>query len=1051
MPGLSRSVRVLGRLAALGLCGWASARAEDAPKPAPAAVDFDRAVRPILADRCYACHGPDGHARKAELRLDVPPAAMAEGVVVAGKPGESELIARVSATDDTRMPPASSHLPLSASEVETLRRWVAEGAVYQPHWAFVPPAERVPEPAVSDPNWPASALDRFVLARLDREGLRPSPPAGRDDWLRRATFDLTGLPPTPGQADAFAADASPEAFAKAADRLLASPRFGERLALDWLDASRYADSFGYQSDEAMDVWPWRDWVVRAFNAGLPYDQFLTWQLAGDLLPNPTADQRLATAFNRLHRLTGEGGSIAEEWRNESVSDRVATFGTAVLGLTLECARCHDHKYDPLSAREYYGLGAFFNSIDEWGTYNHSEFRPTPTLAMPTPKQAGEIAALRAEVARLASNLSQVAVSREPAFREWLAGAGRTPEVPGLLGDYPLDGPPLENRVAGGKPATSGGDNGFEAGRVGRALRFSGDDPAEFAAGPARVDRSTPFSLAFWLRAEAVGPDVMVCHRSTGTDTGFNGAELTLTEGRLRFALVRFWPGNALAVRTAAALPARRWVHVGLTYDGSGSAGGVALYLDGRPAAVEVVRDCLTKDVQAPGPGFVFGERTRTAGLRGGLVDDLKVAGRILTPVEVAQLADGHSLADALARRDADALRPYYLATADPEVAKALAALRAARDWLFAVETGVFEVLTMAETPVPRPTFVLARGNYDAPKDRPVGRIVPAALPPLPPGAPRDRLGLARWVTGPSNPLTARVAVNRYWQLFFGRGLVATAENFGTQGSPPTHPELLDRLARDFVASGWDVKRFCREVVLSSTYRQSSAASAALRERDPENSLLARGPSRRLSAEAVRDAALAASGLLSERQGGPPVKPPMPPGLWKGQNPFLPEYAADAGADARRRSLYTFWRRTSPPPNMLAFDAPGREVCVVRRQPTSTPLQPLVLMNDPQFVEAAVALGASALRDGGPTTEARVVSAFRRAASRRPTDHERALLVRLYHDQLAAFRANPDEARAFLKPYGEAVGAGGDLDPAEAAASAATAGVILNLDASQTTR
>jgi hypothetical protein len=1024
-----------------------------AAPPHAAKLDYNFDIRPILSDRCFICHGPDEKKRKAKLRLDDPQVALARGAIVPGKPDESAMIERITADEENRMPPRKSNLTLSQHEIELIRRWIAEGAEYKPPWALLPLPERVPVPAVADRGWPAGPLDHFILARLEREGLKPSPPASKEDWIRRASFDLTGLPPAPADVDAFLADDSPRAFDKVVDRLLASPHFGERMALEWLDAARYADSFGYQSDADNQVWPWRDWVIEAFNENLPFDQFITWQIAGDLLLGATRKQRLATAFCRLHRMTGEGGSIPEEWRNEYVSDRVHTLATAFLGLTLECARCHDHKYDPFTMKDYYALGAFFNSVDEWGTYDSTAFRPTPTLPLPTPEQERALVAHAKEVEAREARLREVVQARASVFREWLGRADLKPDIPGLVGYYPLDRFETNHGLANlaGPKAPAGSTsaaNTLVSGKLGRALRFTGDDSADFPA-PASLDRAQPVSVSFWLQTPEVMRQGIVFHRQAGTDTGFHGMELSFDEGRLFFALIRFWPGNAIAVRTKAALPAKEWVHVAVSYDASGRAAGLRISVNGKPAAVEVVRDRLTKDVEAGGGKLTYGERFRSTGLKGGLVDELRIFGRALSGVEVAQLHDGRALADALARKDEAVLRPYYFAATDAEVAKAREELRQARQQLFAAQTRVNEIMTMEEMPAPRPAYLLRRGAYDAPKDHPVARDTPAALPPFPKDAPRNRLGLARWLTHPKHPLTARVAVNRFWQMFFCRGFVATQENFGTQGSLPSHPELLDWLARDFIASGWDVKALCRKIVLSSTYRQRSAAPAALRERDPDNVLLARGPSRRLSAETLRDAALASGGLLVDRVGGPPTKPYQPPGLWRGQNAFLPEYVPDKGEGLYRRSLYTFWRRTSPPPNMLAFDAPSREVCVVRRQATSTPLQPLVLLNDPQFVEAARALGERLLREGGPSLDEKLTYAFRRVATRRPTDRELRLLAELYGEQLALFRKDPDGAHKFLKT-GDRPPAPG-LDPIELAAAAATAGAILNLDAAVMTR
>src|SRR5262245_31532094 len=824
-------------------------------------VDYNFHVRPILSDRCFFCHGPDEKVRKAGLRLDIPEGPLKSQVIVPGKPEESELVRRITATDKKHMPPARTNLTLTEEEIGILRRWIAEGAEYKPHWAFLPLPDAVSLPAVSDPLWPARGLDHFVLARLDREKLKPSPPAPKEDWLRRVTFDLTGLPPTPQEVEAFLADDSGQAFERVVDRLLASPRFGERLAQEWLDVARYADSFGYQADGDSLVWPWRDWVIRAFNQNLPFDQFVTWQLAGDLLDHPSRDQRLATAFNRLHRMTNEGGSIPEEFRLEYVADRVQTFGTALLGLTLECSRCHDHKYDPITQRDYYGLGAFFNSIDEWGTYDSSRFLPPPTLSLPTPDQQKRLGELTAKVKDLEARLAELRRSRESAFREWLAGDDLKAEVPGLVGYYPFHKTDkttsLINEAAPDKPGSTSAANKFVPGRVGDALQFTGDDPANFPGVLGTLERDQPFTAAFWLQVPQPPQQGIVFHRQSGTDTGFHGVELSFEDGRLFFGLIRFLPGNMAAVRTKAAFPAREWVHVAVSHDGSGKAAGLRIYLNGKPADTEVIRDTLNKNLEpsighgAGSTGPSFGERFRSTGLKGGLLDELRLYDRALTAVEIAHVHDGQALTDALKRKDEGLLGDYYFGAIDAEAKKTLAELRQARQQLFAVETEVPEVMTMQELPQPLPAHVLYRGQYDTPKDR-VERNSPAALPPFPKDLPRDRLGLARWVTDPRHPLTARVTVNRFWQMFFGRGLVSTPENFGIQGALPTHPDLLDWLARDFIASGWDVKELCKTIVLSSTYRQRSASSKELRERDPDNLLLVRGPTRRLSAEMLRD-------------------------------------------------------------------------------------------------------------------------------------------------------------------------------------------------------
>ena len=1113
-PRIGRGAPLLPALLLLSsLAGFAAPRQ---PAKAPP-LSFNRDIRPILADNCFSCHGPDRSQRMAELRLDMREVAIGRGAIVPGNPEKSKLVARIFADERRRMPPVYSHKHLTAAQKELLRRWIAQGAKYEPHWAFVPLPAHVPVPPVTGQAWCRNEIDRFVLARLEREGLRPSPEADRTTWLRRVTLDLTGLPPALSDGDAFLADRSPKAYEKVVERLLASPRYGERLAAPWLDVARYADSYGYQSDQLCPTWPYRDWVVKAFNDNLRYDQFITWQLAGDLLPHATREQRLATAFNRLHRMTNEGGSVPEEWRLEGVADRVATFGTAFLGLTTECARCHDHKYDPITQRDYYALSAFFNSIDEYGLYDRADIVPTPSLLLPTPPQEQELAAAREAVSRAEQGLAKARTEREALFREWLVRQPMESSLPDLFGRFDFErfeGTKLPNLAPG---ATKHGARQDEVplveGHPGKAVQFDGENNVNFPD-LGRFTRHTPFTLAFWMRdAGTRAEPAVVFQACDGTDTGPHGYDLLIEQGRLTARLFRHWPGNALAVRTRAAVPNDSWTHVAVTYDGSSRAAGLRIYLDGQPADLEILRDRLYKGIGEH--TLVFGQRFRDRGFKGGRIDELCIFARALTALEVAQLCDGRSLADALAqtrgpaaspcpppptsgkgglrrtapgaprapgltgqsgaadlvRRDGGRqfqpalilsspspsiggggqgvgaeLRDYYFSAIDPEARRAAAALAEARRRLVAAEDASFEIAVMEEMPRPRPTYVLARGRYDAPKSEAnrVGRDVPAGIMPFPQGLRRDRLGLAQWLTRPDHPLTARVAVNRLWAIFFGRGLVETVENFGTQGQPPSHPELLDWLARDFIQSRWNVKALVKKIVLSSAYRQASALRPELRQHDPQNLLLARGPSHRLSAEAIRDTALAASGLLDDRIGGPPVSPYQPGDLWRETNSMSPAYRPSVGRDLYRRSLYTVWKRTAPMPNMTAFDVPSREVCTARRQTTSTPLQALVLLDDPQFVEAARVLGEQMLKQAGPTAAARVRFAFRRLAAREPTAAELKLLTALYEEQCWLFRKEPDEAGKLIhigdrKPDPT-------LPPGEVAAAAILAQTILSLDA-----
>jgi hypothetical protein len=837
---------------------------------AATAPDYDRDVRPILSDKCYKCHGPDAETRQADLRLDAKGGILAS-VVVPGKPDESELVARITSDDpDVRMPPPDSHLDLSAVEKETLRQWIVAGATVTEHWSFRPLPDEVPLPAVTDKAWPRQTLDQFVLAQLERRGLKPAPAAEPWRLLRRVTLDLTGLPPTPAEIEAFEAAAAKDvdaALAEAVDRLLASSAYGEHLAVDWLDSARYADSYGYQSDQLNTQWPYRDWVVRAFNDNLPYDQFLTWQLAGDLLPGATRDQVLATAFNRMPRMTNEGGSIAEEWLVENAADRVHTFGSSMLGLTLECARCHDHKFDPILTRDYYSLMAFFDSIDENGMYDNPAKTPSPSLLLPTDEQAAALEAARRDIVTAETTLATAVSEGQSRFAEWLAAAPKPDVDRDLVGYFTCDddGAKLPNGAPGATLAGSAPTAAHVDGVTGKALRLDGDSGIAFPE-LLKVDRWDGFALDFWMRDTARQPEpVVVAQRTFGTDVGYNGFDLMLEGGVLTARFYRVWPGNGIGVRATAPLAADAWQHVAVVYDGSSRAAGLKLYLDGVELPTEAVRDHLQKSASVAlfGPGHLtFGERFRDRGFRGGELDELRVYRRAISPLEVRQLHDRTAFAAAMAAPEAsrDALREYFFSALDQPARRASDVLRAARQKFVGIEDQMQEVSVMNELEHPRPTHILARGVYDAPKTPAnlVGRdTFKQILGPFPGGAPRNRLGLAQWMTDPHHPLTARVLVNRVWANFFGRGLVPTPDNFGRQGAAPSHPEMLDWLARDFVAGGWNVKRLCRQIALSAVYRQESRATPAQREQDPDNQWLARGPSRRQSAEEIRDLALAA--------------------------------------------------------------------------------------------------------------------------------------------------------------------------------------------------
>jgi hypothetical protein len=1049
-----------------------SACAPPGPRVAglPGTVDYNFHIKPILSDRCFKCHGPDDAARKAGLRLDTaegPYARLESGAraVVPGWPRRSEMVRRILSDDpEVMMPAPESHLTLSDYEKALLIQWIDQGAEWKPHWSFA----TVVKPAA--PGEGGNPIDRFVLARLRERGLSPAPEASKETLIRRVTLALTGLPPTVEEVDAFLADTSADAYARVVDRLLASPAYGERLATEWLDVARYADSHGYQDDGMRQMWPWRDWVIGAFNRNMPFDDFVTWQLAGDLLPDATPEQRLATAFNRHHMQSQEGGIVAEEYRVEYVADRINTVGTALMGVSLGCARCHDHKYDPITQREYFELFAFFNNNNEAGQIPYSGV-PSPTVILPdeATKKALDAIALELPGAERAAALDNPAF--DAGFAEWLRRGAPDSRPPSPVVHLPLDGPggTYPNAARRTEAASLGGDRDrvpeVVDGRIGLAQRLVGDSFIQLPRGVAFFDRQEPFSFGLWVRVDKAGAAGPVVARSGGPFNGFRGYTLLLeADGRLRAGLHHVAPDNSIEIETTASLVPGAWTHVVFTWDGSSRARGLRLFLDGQDAAVRVVIDNLQRSIMRSGirdnqhwgsvePLKIGGLAEAT--LQDVSVDDLRVYDTTLTPFEVRALAGAESpLAAAMARpgrstAEEAALREHYVRRVAPGYANALRALTALRRRQNDLLTDPIEVMVMRERAEPRPTFVLARGAYDAPTDR-VEPGTPAALPPFPDELPRNRLGLARWLLDPKHPLTSRVVVNRYWAQVFGRGLVPTVDDFGSQGRLPTHPELLDWLAAAFVESGWDLKALVRQMVMSATFRQTSAAGAAAREADPDNEWLARGPSYRMSAEQIRDAALHASGLLVARIGGPSVYPYQPKGLWEElaiRNATT--YTQGTGDDLYRRSLYTVWKRSTPPPSAISFDAGERMLCTVSRQRTSTPLQALILLNDPQYVEAARVLAERALRHGGASNDDRARHVFRRVTSRAPSPTELSSLTALYRDARVRFAGDRPAALALRRAGEQAIDT--TLEPVEVAAWTVVTSTILNLDEAVHTR
>jgi hypothetical protein len=1038
MRASARAARGLVLVVASGLVAASGSTRGESPRR----VDFRRDVLPILADHCFTCHGPDARARKADLRLDQEASALRrdQPVIERGSSATSELFYRVTTADnEERMPPPRTGRRLTGEQIDCLKRWIDEGAVWSGHWAFEPDRAHTP-PTPLDRQWPRNPIDAFVRARLEAEGLRPGAEGSPTTLIRRVTLDLTGLPPTPAEVEAFLGDTAPGAYERVVDRLLGSPRFGERMASRWLDAARYADTSGYQSDGERIMWRWRDWVIAAFNGNLPFDQFTIEQLAGDLLPNPTLDQLIATGFNRNHRGNAEGGIIPEEYAVEYVVDRVETTATVWLGLTIGCARCHDHKFDPITQREFYQLYAFFNNVPERGKAIKLGNSP-PYIKSPTPQQAEQLRTLDARLAAAERHFLALEPAIAAAQAEWersVVGTASSDWTPtqGMLAHYTRD-------------HDDSSPIGLDPGRHGQATQCDGNGVVE-VGDVGDFGFLDKFSCGAWVKYEPGKGGIVLSRMMEGARS--EGYSLTIHDGAIGVNLVKRWLDDAIRVETERALEPGAWHHMLFTYDGTRVAGGIQVYVDGTAQRLKVLLDDLNQSFQTKAPLRIGGGGSPDGRFEG-RIDDVRVYGRALDPVEAALVAESGSLRTIVAtaagqrtERQARKVRAAFLdQAASPAVERAwheVVTLRSEREAHF---ESIPTTMIMRELDPPRPAHVLIRGAYDKPGER-VFPGVPGCLPALAEGERTDRLGLARWLVGPASPLTARVAVNRLWQMLFGVGFVKTAEDFGVQGERPSHPELLEWLASELVHSGWDLKGLLRMIVTSATYRQSSLASPELHRLDPDNRLLARGPRFRLSAEMIRDQALASSGLLVERIGGPSVRPYQPAGLWN-ELTGGEDYRPDTGPGLYRRSLYTFWKRTVAPPSMATFDAAGRETCSVRDVRTNTPLQALNLLNDVAFVEAARALAERALAEGGPDAVSRIDHAFRLVNSRQPSPREQRILLAGLRAYQQRYTADPEAARRLI-----AIGAsppGKADDPSALAAYTALGSLILNLDESIT--
>ena len=930
----------------------------------PDQVDFNYHVKPILSDKCFVCHGPDLAKQKADLRLDTKEGALNTILESGGHPivpgdlDNSEVYSRITQKDpENIMPPPDSNLKLSEYEIKVLTKWISQGAEYKPHWAFTTLIEE-PIPEINEKDWPVNPIDNFISKKLDFIGLNHAEEAKKEELIRRVTFDITGISPSTQEIDEFIADDSQNAYEKVVDRLLASPHYGERMTSEWLDVARYADSHGYQDDRPRTMWPWRDWVTKAYNDNLPYDEFVTWQLAGDLLPNPTFDQKLASGFNRNHAITQEGGVIQEEYLTEYAADRVQTFGTAFVGLTLQCARCHDHKYDPLSQKEFYQIYAFFNNVKEKGQISYFDLAPMPSIKYENIELENEVE----EIKKMLTNLeiekdNYKANINETELKTWFSNVNwEQLKYEGLETYYKMDfqeAGALRNEVT----KEFSGILNFKLdntipipdiveGKFDKAIKF--DSTNTLSIGDVGdFEHYNEFSLGGWINPSRNHKNKagLISRRNGEQKRGGYGIYLG-SDNSLIMELINS-SDTRIEVKTKSKIVVDKWTHVLATYDGSGKASGVRLYVDGALQKVQIEKDSLAGMSILVGNQITIGNWMTRAVDRGdftgfsGAMDEVSIYKKKLSSLEVQYLFGKKP------EYNQEQVYNAYINREDQKLSQLKNKLADVRS----KDTVIPHVMIMEELDSIKPAFILARGVYSAQGEK-VERGTPKVILDYSDELPKNRLGLAMWLFDKKNPLTSRVIVNRFWQTFFGKGLVKTPEDFGNQGAIPSHPNLLNWLSLDFMNNGWNMKRLVKTMVMSSTYRQSSKVNSKNYKQDSENVYISRGPYKKLTAEMMRDQALASSGLLNKKIGGKWVKPYQPDGIWNelanqiGEN----KYRAGKGEDLYRRSLYTYWKRTIPVPSMITFDAAERSMCTVKRQATSTPLQSLVLLNDPQYIE-----------------------------------------------------------------------------------------------------
>ncbi|MDR6560317.1 MULTISPECIES: DUF1553 domain-containing protein [unclassified Arcicella] len=1058
----------------------------------PDKIDYNIHIKPILSDRCFKCHGPDKNKVEAGLQLTNFEGATEKlksgnRAVVEGNIDKSELIKRILSHDpDMVMPTPKSNLTLTDEEKALLIKWVKQGAEYKEHWAFTK-IEKPEVPTVKQHEWVKNPIDNFILQKLEEQHISPSPHAEKATLLRRVSMDITGLPPTVKELDAFLKDTSPNAYEKVVDRLLKSPHYGEKMGVEWLDIARYADSHGYQDDGIRNAFPWRDWVINSFNRNLSYDKFVTWQLAGDLLPNPTQEQLMATCFLRNHPQTQEGGVVDEEYRTEYVIDRVNTFGKAFLGLTVECARCHDHKYDPIAQKEFYQLSAFFNNNNESGIIPYNG-EASPTVMIPTADIQAKIDFIKKKIAPFEEAIKPTYPIYRKNFDQWVLAAQKEPSKfatsnKDLVANFSFEriipktnkrfdnnlkkevievkNIAYQNTAVDSIGGWIAGDMDrrpkFIKGKVGNGILFRGDCGIDFHRA-LDFERVQPFSISLWINPLKKGEHGPIYNSSNGEFEGQRGYKCwLLSDGSLQVSLSYVWPANCIDIITTDKVLYKQWQNITLTYDGSSKASGVKIYQNGQEMKTTVLVDNLKKSMKFgehhtnwSSLPFMMGKEFHET-MQNFAVDELKIYTRQLSPIEILGLAKNkEQVSDILktprnewTATQAQQLFDYFRLNFDPYFSAYSRNLLQLREKENILATDIKEVMIMSERKIPRKTFILNRGSYDAPSTEVTHGVINKLLP-FDDDLPKNRLGLAQWLLDERHPLFARVAVNRFWQNYFGFGLCKTSDDFGNQGEMPSHPALLDWLATTFRESGWNIKAMQKLIVMSATYQQSSKKRKDLMEIDSENRLLARGPSYRYAHEQIRDAILEGSGLLVHKIGGSSVYPYQPSGIWEAlATRNATSYRQQHGDSLYRRGLYTIWKRSSPPPSSITFDAPERYFCVVKRQKTSTPLQSLIMMNDPQYNEAARKLAERMMREGGQSPETRITFAYKAMISRYPRPTEINVLKALYQEELADLNKKPARIKELLSVGESPIDQ--TLNQKELAANTVLAMTLINFD------